>query len=704
MRQLLTVALVALLASSSIAAEVTDLYAVRFDVGGRLVALEGEGGRVRHIGEKEAIVEVVRGNEPPGLAGVEPTLLPTVGRGERLFVCYPRSGSQILSTHGRVLWADSAGAFVMAVGRESIDALRAASFHLHELPHSIDAAAWFDTTPAPLIREKTRTGELRVRGVVEDVLSAVSNDSLMAHVERLSTYPDGSLRSRYVARDECLTEAKPYIMNRLRAYLPAGASVDTQRFHMSSYSCDDDTLVVEYPADNIIGTLPGTGRLSGYYIIGAHYDAIAGGSFPGEPMWWCDNPAPGADDNGTGVAVVLEAARVLSDVSFPFDVRFILWTGEELGLHGSDAHADSAAAEGDTIYGVLNVDMVGYQPNASAPDTCHIVTNTGTRWFADWITGTAGLYPSHFDDWHIQRIDEALAYSDHASYWFKGYDALIAIEHWNPRDRNPMYHTVTDTAGAVLASQLGGVGRVVAGSMARLSETDGTFNLAVSPEDLSLSPSSPDLGDIVIMSVKAHAFGPDEDADLTLEVWDGAPGEGELLTRYEESRVMGGGEVIYHDFAWLPEDDDLGSHELTIVVDAGGVAELSDADNTAVKEIRVNDPNDLFVMEHFTYPNPAGDGDDLSFRYELSREAAAADIRVFDITGQELGLFQKGLEAGGPGEGLGTSAGWNTVGWDGFDGPADDLASGVYVYKLRVYSRGITEAADEVTGRFAVVR
>jgi len=700
-RHLITALSLAALAAAA-APLSADLYEIDVGDGLAVVSLGRAGARVRHIGGESALVEVDEPGLPVELAGARS--LGDALPGERLYECYPRSGDQALSEHGRVLWYEPGGATVVAAEPGGLPALRASCFHVHELPRSIDAAEWFDDSPPPLVGARDAAGERAVRGVVEDVLSSVSTDSMMAHVRRLSEHPGGGPRSRYTLRDECLDEGAAYIVDRLDAYLPAGARIDTQRFHVMGYSCEEETLVVSYPAENITGVLPGTGRLQGYYVVCAHYDATASHSYSGDSMWWCDNPAPGADDNATGVAVCLEAARVLSDLEFPFDIRFVLFSGEELGLLGSDAYADSVAAEGDTIYAVLNVDMVAYKPQGGVPDTCHLVTNRGTTWLADWMLETASLYPSSFEGLDIVRIDKALAYSDHASFWFKGYDGLVAIEHWNPRERNPYYHTIQDTFGSVVASQLGGVGRTVAGSLARLAESDGTFNLAVFSEDISVSPRSPETGDIVQFSVKVHAFGPDEEVDMTLTVWDGEPDEGELLTEFEVSREMGGGEVVYHDFYWLPEADDLGTHEITARVETDGTDELSYSDNTAVFEVRVNDESRLFVMEHYSYPNPAGETGELAFRYELSREAGAAELVVYDITGQELGTYVLSLGGGEPSTEAGLSAGWNTVAWTSFQDAADRLASGMYIYKLKVYQRGASEPASEVTGRFAVVR
>lgn len=101
-----------------------------------------------------------------------------------------------------------------------------------------------------------------------------------------------------------------------------------------------------YTGQNIIGHLAGMKSEDTVYIIDAHYDGVAGG--------------PAADDNASGTAGVLEAARILSQYSFEKSIRFIGFDLEEEGLKGSIAYVSSGVVSGESIDGVLNFEMIGY--------------------------------------------------------------------------------------------------------------------------------------------------------------------------------------------------------------------------------------------------------------------------------------------------------------------------------------------------------
>jgi Zn-dependent M28 family amino/carboxypeptidase len=112
---------------------------------------------------------------------------------------------------------------------------------------------------------------------------------------------------------------------------------------------------------NIIGVLPGTDpRYAGEAVrVTAHYDHL-GRSGPGVRMSEVGRVHPGADDNASGVAVMLELARVAAGTGLPRTVVFVAFSGEESGLQGSRhfvAHAVPVPVSG--IRSVLNLDTVG---------------------------------------------------------------------------------------------------------------------------------------------------------------------------------------------------------------------------------------------------------------------------------------------------------------------------------------------------------
>jgi len=107
-------------------------------------------------------------------------------------------------------------------------------------------------------------------------------------------------------------------------------------------------------ADNVVATLPGLVAPDEIWVLGAHYDSINGAG--------PDLPAPGADDNGTGVAGLLEVARILAESGVRFEATIVLvgFASEEVGRIGSAAFVDAAITNGDDIRGGVVMDVLGY--------------------------------------------------------------------------------------------------------------------------------------------------------------------------------------------------------------------------------------------------------------------------------------------------------------------------------------------------------
>lgn len=255
--------------------------------------------------------------------------------------------------------------------------------------------------------------------VVTSILSQVSIDSLMYRAEEISGYRgvivNGVLdtifsRHRNRPGNEL---AYRYIMQK---FISFGLEVDSQKFG----SLGKNALAIQ----------PGIVYPHRYFILCAHYD--------GMPNL---NMAPAADDDGSGVATVLEAARILSQYDFEYTIVYAIWDEEEQGLVGSNAYATMAFNNYDTIMGVINMDAIAWDGNNDSVARIHVKPIADSESLGDSLYIMNERY-----DIGLKLIinNPGATYSDHASFWNKGFSALLFIEDWD-NDPNPQYHTVRDS-------------------------------------------------------------------------------------------------------------------------------------------------------------------------------------------------------------------------------------------------------------------
>ena len=185
---------------------------------------------------------------------------------------------------------------------------------------------------------------------------------------------------------------------------------------------------------NVIGTLPGVVEPEKVVYITGHFDSISE-----DP----ENHAPGADDNGSGTAAFLEAARVLSQYAFHYTLKFVGFNSEEQGLIGSENYVADIAAQGEDVVACFNYDMIAYAGNDPAPPDLIIYTNSSSLPLAELLRDACLEYvPTEVEP---VIVEQAIGASDHASFWDYGYLALLGIEEeaWGG-DFNPWYHTSDD--------------------------------------------------------------------------------------------------------------------------------------------------------------------------------------------------------------------------------------------------------------------
>jgi hypothetical protein len=196
---------------------------------------------------------------------------------------------------------------------------------------------------------------------------------------------------------------------------------------------------------NVVGVREGTTEPARRVLLAAHYDHVSG----------CD----GADDNASGVAGALEAARVLVSASYPRTLVVACWDEEERGLVGSRAYAARARADGDTIDASFNFEMIGYRD--STPNTQTLptgfrllfreaaVANDANGRRADFVavigdpasSGAMASLQTYADRIGLRFVALPLTASllespltgdlkrsDHAAFWEQGYPAMMVTD------------------------------------------------------------------------------------------------------------------------------------------------------------------------------------------------------------------------------------------------------------------------------------
>jgi hypothetical protein len=250
---------------------------------------------------------------------------------------------------------------------------------------------------------------------VAELITEVNLDSLISYVRILSgedsvVINDQKVRietRRYNSSDKFL--AADYIFNKLTMY---GLLTEFGIFNGDG--------------KNVIGLKLGDKYPEQFYIICAHYDAVTS---------YC------ADDNASGSAAVIEAARVLSNIQTDYSIIFALWDMEEIGLVGSDSFVDYALDNDFDIKGVINMDMIGYDNDDDGMMEIHTREVTNGSEFIERIlsiesTYNIGLTPT-------LELPGTLA-SDHASFIRNDIPAVLFIEAYYNGDFNEFYHSPQD--------------------------------------------------------------------------------------------------------------------------------------------------------------------------------------------------------------------------------------------------------------------
>ena len=271
---------------------------------------------------------------------------------------------------------------------------------------------------------------------------------------------------------------------------------------------------------NIIATQMGQTNPDEIYLVCAHYDSVT---------TYC------ADDNASGVAAVLELARILSTQCIDKTIVYALWDEEEIGLRGADYYAQQAADTSngntrDNILGVINMDMIGYDGDAPGTPGDNDF-DIDVRDIANSIAikdDLLNLLTTYTFDLNPIVVDPGTAASDHSRFWAQNYSAVLVGESWATNDQTPDYHTSNDRIDDIDFPYMTEITKLVGAYLvtkAQLVDLDNTVSAdgtSLSSNDLNATYQWIDCDtDSAISGATQRTFMPSTNGNYAVEVTNG---------------------------------------------------------------------------------------------------------------------------------------------------------------------------------------
>ncbi len=278
-----------------------------------------------------------------------------------------------------------------------------------EAGRQIPFAAPILTHNMPIVyREPARLNMAAVRELMDldSLIARVELDSCQSYDEQLQSF-DGryaGTASNYASRDWIAAKFAEFGYD----------SVVIDSFSAAIYGTRTDL-------QNVVAIKPGSLYPQHQVVIGAHRD-----SWP--------VTSPGADDDGTGTSGVLEIARILADIECNLTFVFVLFDAEEEGLYGAWDYATKAAAGGDSIVLMVNLDMIAYYVGT---DSARVMHSPGNPYAATWQSLADSL-----SGISLATLLSSNAAWDAEPFYHNGYEALTVHEY----DRIPYVHTAHDSS------------------------------------------------------------------------------------------------------------------------------------------------------------------------------------------------------------------------------------------------------------------
>ena len=321
------------------------------------------------------------------------------------------------------------------------------------------------TNPNPGLGQAGGDGseQVQVGRQLSQMMNDVQPDRLFSHVEALVNVGTRHILSSQTAPNQGIGAAYRYITDQFQRIQNESAG----NFTLIECCWEFEAWSGSTPTQqrNIVGVITGNQAGAGVVVIGAHYDSRTNDLSDGT------SPAPGAADNGSGVAVVIELARIMSQYPQRSTIMFVLFSAEEHNRQGSKAFVQNYVVPNNLdLIAMINVDTVG-----SWNDSQGNINDKQLRVFASGQEGSRQLarmadflgynLDLRLDINYVDAIDREGRFGDHFSFDEAGYPSIRFIEaledHYNREGR--------DTLDKVEVSYMADATRTILGVVDALS-------------------------------------------------------------------------------------------------------------------------------------------------------------------------------------------------------------------------------------------
>ncbi len=349
-------------------------------------------------------------------------------------------------------------------------------------PPTLPSAIGGGAIPENAIIDPVSNVEIRTDPTISNLMNNVSQQQLLGYVQTLESFGTRNTFSAVDREGEGIGAARRWIFNEFIRVGNGRLLVEIDEFPLNQNG-------ISYPQQNIVATLPGNGTHPGAIVITAHYDSRAVDPNDGFSF------APGANDNASGVALLLEMARVMSSRDWNQTIIFLATSGEEQGRHGSIHFVTERMLGGLQVDAAINNDIIG--GHAGIPQYLRMFapgpSDSQPRQLARYIEFINANYAPNFPITWVDGVDRAERWGDQISFFQAGLPAVRMVESEENRD---FQHNSADTSDkldynylrqvvqtniAIVANMAGAPAKPAAPNVAR-TDQPGTYSITWAPD------------------------------------------------------------------------------------------------------------------------------------------------------------------------------------------------------------------------------